>query len=117
LNTWKRLDLEAVKRVSYEFRRFDVLVTPTMPSVAPKISEVKKMTLEELYPFVKFLEPFNFLGFPALVVPCGFANLPIGVHLVSKPNQEGVLIGLAERYQSVTDWHTRTPAMFGELDV
>ncbi len=112
-----RFRSKAVKRVSYEFRRFDVLVTPTMPSVAPKISEVKKMTLEELYPFVKFLEPFNFLGFPALVVPCGFANLPIGVQLVSKPNQEGVLIGLAERYQSVTDWHTRTPAMFGELDV
>jgi aspartyl-tRNA(Asn)/glutamyl-tRNA(Gln) amidotransferase subunit A len=76
------------------------------------------MTLADHYEYTMFLEPFNFIGLPALCVPCGFCEgLPVGVQLVSRPWKEDVLISLAQRYQEVTDWHVRVPPRFNELTV
>lgn len=98
------------------YEKIDVIIAPSLPCVAPKIAETKKMTLAELYPYVKFLEIFNYIGFPSISFPCGFCSgLPVGVQLISKPWREDLIISLASRFQSVTDWHTRVPSGFGEL--
>jgi aspartyl-tRNA(Asn)/glutamyl-tRNA(Gln) amidotransferase subunit A len=54
----------------------------------------------------------NFLGVPALVVPCGFDSrgLPISVQLVGRPFAEATLLAAGHAYQRETDWHSRVPA-------
>jgi aspartyl-tRNA(Asn)/glutamyl-tRNA(Gln) amidotransferase subunit A len=55
--------------------------------------------------------PFNYLGLPAISIPCGFdANgLPIGLQLAGRPFAEARLLRLADAYQRDTDWHRRHP--------
>jgi len=54
----------------------------------------------------------NFLGVPALVVPCGLDSngLPISLQLVGRPFAEATLLAAGRAYQRETDWHTRLPA-------
>jgi aspartyl-tRNA(Asn)/glutamyl-tRNA(Gln) amidotransferase subunit A len=53
----------------------------------------------------------NYLGVPALVVPCGFDSrgLPIAMQLVGRPFGEGTLLAAAHAFQRDTDWHARMP--------
>lgn len=53
----------------------------------------------------------NYLGVPALVLPCGFDSrgLPIAMQLVGRPFSEGVLLAAGHAYQRETDWHQRVP--------
>lgn len=114
----QRFRPKALAEVLRALRGVDLVVSPALPEEAPSIDRVKKMTLRDHYPYTMFLEPFNFVGLPALSLPCGFhGGLPVGVQLVSRPWKEDVLIGLAQRYQEVTDWHIRVPPRFGELRV
>ena len=57
--------------------------------------------------------PFNYLGLPAISVPCGFDNggLPIGLQLVGRPFAEARLLAVADAYQRETDWHARLPPL------
>ncbi|MEM4091306.1 MAG: amidase [Thermoplasmatales archaeon] len=113
-----RLRDKLAAKYSKLFKNVDVIITPTLPVVAPTISEVKRMTLKDHYPYVKFLEAFNYLGFPAITIPSGFCNgLPVGTQLVSRPWRENIIISLASKYQSVTDWHTHVPTNYGELKI
>jgi aspartyl-tRNA(Asn)/glutamyl-tRNA(Gln) amidotransferase subunit A len=60
---------------------------------------------------VELTLPFNFTGFPAISIPCGFskAGLPIGMQLVGRPFTESVLLRVAQQYQQESDWHQRLP--------
>jgi aspartyl-tRNA(Asn)/glutamyl-tRNA(Gln) amidotransferase subunit A len=53
----------------------------------------------------------NYLGVPALALPCGFDSrgLPIAMQLVGRPFAEGTLLAAAHAYQLETDWHQRLP--------
>jgi aspartyl-tRNA(Asn)/glutamyl-tRNA(Gln) amidotransferase subunit A len=54
----------------------------------------------------------NYLGVPALVIPCGFDSrgLPISLQLVGRPFAEAALIAAGHAFQRETDWHQRVPA-------
>jgi aspartyl-tRNA(Asn)/glutamyl-tRNA(Gln) amidotransferase subunit A len=54
----------------------------------------------------------NYLGVPALVVPCGFdsSGLPISVQFVGRPFAEATLLAAGHAFQRATDWHERVPA-------
>jgi len=53
----------------------------------------------------------NYLGVPALVLPCGFDSigLPIGLQLVARPFAEATLLRAGHAFQRETDWHRRVP--------
>ena len=53
----------------------------------------------------------NYLGVPALVLPCGFDSrgLPIGLQLVARPFAEAKLLAAGRAFQQATDWHGRVP--------
>jgi len=53
----------------------------------------------------------NYLGVPALVLPCGFDSngLPIGLQLVARPFAEATLLRAGRTFQLATDWHRRLP--------
>jgi aspartyl-tRNA(Asn)/glutamyl-tRNA(Gln) amidotransferase subunit A len=52
-------------------------------------------------------------GLPSLNVPCGFDDdgLPIGMQIIGQPFDEATLFRVGAAFQSVTDFHTRGPAL------
>ncbi len=53
----------------------------------------------------------NYLGVPALVLPCGFdaRGLPLSLQLVGRPFAERTLLAAGRAFQRATDWHRRIP--------
>lgn len=65
-----------------------------------------------LGPVSQCTRPINYLGLPAVSVPCGFVDgLPVAFQLIGRPFDEGRLLHIAHRYQTATDWHQRAPAL------
>jgi aspartyl-tRNA(Asn)/glutamyl-tRNA(Gln) amidotransferase subunit A len=93
------------------FKRCDVVIGPTSPTVAFKIgaktSDPVQMYLNDIYTI-----PANLAGLPAASIPCGFGagGLPVGLHLVGNYFSEAKILNVAHRYQRETDWHTREPS-------
>jgi len=93
------------------FKRCDVVIGPTSPTVAFKIgaktADPVQMYLNDIYTI-----PANLAGLPAASIPCGFGagGLPVGLHLVGNYFAEAKLLNVAHRYQRETDWHRREPA-------
>jgi aspartyl-tRNA(Asn)/glutamyl-tRNA(Gln) amidotransferase subunit A len=93
------------------FKRCDVVIGPTSPTVAFKIgaktSDPVQMYLNDIYTI-----PANLAGLPAASIPCGFGagGLPVGLHIVGNYFSEAKILNVAHRYQRETDWHRREPA-------
>jgi len=100
------------------FSQVDVLATPTIRTALPTLAETD---IDNGPPGteVRFLalsantRPFNYLGLPAISIPCGFDNngLPIGLQLAGRPFAEARLLRLADAFQRDTDFHARRPPM------
>ena len=75
------------------FKKFDVLIAPTMPITAPKFSEIEKLSPVEQYMMDVLTVGPNLAGIPHLSVPCGTANnMPVGLHIMGDHlNEEKVL--------------------------
>jgi aspartyl-tRNA(Asn)/glutamyl-tRNA(Gln) amidotransferase subunit A len=83
---------------------------PTREATGPKGGPDMPKLLGEVTRLTRWV---NYLGVPALSVPCGFDSrgLPMGLQLVGRPFSEGTLLAIGHAYQRVTDWHCRTPAL------
>ncbi|WP_442872989.1 amidase family protein [Aurantimonas sp. C2-3-R2] len=53
----------------------------------------------------------NFLGLPALVMPCGFtsAGLPVALQLLARPFGEATIFTLGQGFERATSYHQRKP--------
>ena len=93
------------------FEKVDLLVAPTTPGVAFKMGE--KADPLQMYLNDIFTVPVSLAGLPGVSIPGGFtqAGLPIGLQLIGRAFDEATLLRAAHAYQSVTDWHTRRPAL------
>jgi aspartyl-tRNA(Asn)/glutamyl-tRNA(Gln) amidotransferase subunit A len=89
--------------------RFDVLVTPTAPSVAFGIGEKSDDPLAMKLSDVCTI-PINMVGNCALSLPCGFEQgLPIGMQIIGRPFDEETILRVAHAYEQATEWHTQHP--------
>jgi aspartyl-tRNA(Asn)/glutamyl-tRNA(Gln) amidotransferase subunit A len=87
------------------FEKYDVLVTPTSPTVPFKIGEKLDDPLQMYLSDVCTL-PINIAGVPAISIPAGFGDgLPIGMQLIGKPFGEEAILKIAYAYEQATDWH------------
>ncbi len=75
---------------------FDLLLTPTLPCVAPPVG-VGDLVLRAT--LVLNTLPFNTLGWPALALPCGAAEdgLPASVQLVGRSGADALVLAAGER--------------------
>jgi aspartyl-tRNA(Asn)/glutamyl-tRNA(Gln) amidotransferase subunit A len=92
------------------FKHVQVLVTPTMPTVAPMIA-----TSGDNYDRGRqFALPFSWVGVPSISVPCGFdpSGLPIGMQLIVDEMQEALLFRVGAAYESATPFHRQRPPVY-----
>ncbi|HEX6709946.1 MAG TPA: Asp-tRNA(Asn)/Glu-tRNA(Gln) amidotransferase subunit GatA [Rubrobacter sp.] len=86
------------------FARYDVLLSPTAPSVAFRIGEKVDDPLA-MYANDICAVPANLAGIPAISVPGGLSEgLPVGVQLMSKHFTEPTLLRAARAAEEVADF-------------
>jgi aspartyl-tRNA(Asn)/glutamyl-tRNA(Gln) amidotransferase subunit A len=90
------------------FAKFDVLVSPTCPSVAFRLGEISdpyEMYLQDVLTI-----PANLAGICGVSIPGGFSNnLPVGLQLLGNFFAEDKILRVADAFERVTDYHTRWP--------
>jgi aspartyl-tRNA(Asn)/glutamyl-tRNA(Gln) amidotransferase subunit A len=105
---------EARRNIVAAFADVDLIVTPTTPTPAPAILDLKANP-DALRPaelkLLRNTRPFNVWGLPAISVPCGFtqSGLPIGLQIAGPHWREDLVLRLAEAYERATQWHKRKP--------
>jgi aspartyl-tRNA(Asn)/glutamyl-tRNA(Gln) amidotransferase subunit A len=97
----------------------DVLVLPSSSEPAPLLPirpgiKSKEEARQRMAGRRSLTGMFNLANVPALSVPCGFAavegqDLPMGLQLVGRPFEDGLLLRVAHAYEQETPWHTRRP--------
>ena len=113
------------EELDFELKKLDAIITPVQPSTAFKIGEQSddplKMYLEDI-----FVTGPSLVGLPAISVPCGFAHpqspplrssreggnktgLPIGMQLIGKRFDEGVLFKIGSAYEKAMNWGKEKP--------
>lgn len=107
----KALRVRSLIRQDFDeaFKRVDVIVAPTSPTIAwdigAKFNDPLTMYLSDIYTVSA-----NLAGVPAMSLPCGFSQgLPIGLQLMTKLFDETCLFRAGKFYQNMTDWHLRRP--------
>ena len=78
---------------------FDVLLTPTMPMVAPPVG-IGDLALRER--MISLTRPANALGWPALALPCGAAEngLPASLQIMAGPGADGLVLAVGEALEA-----------------
>lgn len=100
------------------------LLTPTLRMTVPTLDETDMdngtpETEAKFSAVTDHARLVNYLGLPAMSVPCGLDSrgLPIGLQLIGRPYAEGTLLKLADAYQRETYWHSMLPPLLaGSLD-
>jgi aspartyl-tRNA(Asn)/glutamyl-tRNA(Gln) amidotransferase subunit A len=94
------------------FAQVDLIGGPVSPTPAfplgEKTSDPLAMYLVDMYTVGT-----NLAGIGGISFPCGFTKggLPIGFQLQGPALSEPLLLRAADRYQKLTDWHTRRPKL------
>jgi aspartyl-tRNA(Asn)/glutamyl-tRNA(Gln) amidotransferase subunit A len=100
------------------FAKVDVLITPTISTHLPTLAETDidhgPPGTETTFMAVSAnTRPFNYLGLPAISIPCGFDpnGCPIGLQIAGRPFAEARVMNVADAYQRDTDFHTKRPSI------
>ena len=97
------------------FETVDLLLVPVHPfgslSLVQRAEMLNKPTMRS--DFLRYTAPFDMSGSPTITLPGGFtpAGLPIGLQLVGRHLDEGLLVRAGHAFQGATDWHLRHPAL------
>lgn len=110
----KALQVKALIKKSYDdaFAKYDVILTPTAPTTAPKIGDSLcdplKMYLSDICTV-----SVNLAGLPGLVVPCGYDknDMPVGLQLIGKAFSEETLLNAGFAFQTATEFHKKRPIL------
>jgi aspartyl-tRNA(Asn)/glutamyl-tRNA(Gln) amidotransferase subunit A len=82
------------------FSQVDIILTPTIPCVAPPLG-VEKMIIDGQEVLIRpnlgrFTQPFSFIGLPALSLPIKRpSQLPLGLQIIAAPDREDVILRVA----------------------
>ncbi len=111
----KALKVRTLVKQDFEnaFKKCDILISPTSPTVAFKIGEKINDPLS-MYMSDVCTVPINIAGICALSLPCGMSsNLPVGMQLIGNYFEEEKLLKAGYAYQMNTDWHKMNPELRG----
>jgi amidase len=114
VHTLQRFSRTLVARWGSEF---DVMLTPTMSILPPKVGVLEEVhadpenTSMTVFQMAIFNAFFNITGQPAISLPLeqSTTGLPIGLQLVGGPWQEDLLVRLAGQLELAHPWAQRVP--------
>lgn len=90
-----------IEEYKKSFESCDVLVCPTMPVIAPKFSEIEKMTPLENYMMDILTVGPNLAGLPHLNIPIGFKEkMPVGMMVIGDHFGEGELLQVGKALEN-----------------
>ena len=98
---------------------YDLLLTPTMAEVAPKLGEIDT-SLPDLaayhrcLPLGAFTALFNLTGQPGINVPLHWTDdgVPVGTQFAAPLGREDLLIRIAAQLEKAAPWADRTPPVY-----
>lgn len=83
------------------FKKYDILISPTMPIVAPTFEEVKKLSPLQNYMMDIMTVGPNLAGLPHLSINIGIEKgLPVGMMMIADHLQEGKLIQFGNEFEN-----------------
>ena len=105
----RQTQAESRRRFEIFFKKFDLLLLPTIPIPAPLIENTS--AIQAARQLTRLTSPFNLTGLPALSVPCGFTKtgLPVGLQIVSKQWGEAMILQAGHAFEQATEWWRRHP--------
>jgi aspartyl-tRNA(Asn)/glutamyl-tRNA(Gln) amidotransferase subunit A len=101
---------ELCDELSSLMRNFDVLVTATVMSEAPRLGEIPKWAMLDR---PNFTSPFNISGFPAMSICTGYGTdgLPVAAQLVANPFDEETLFRAGHALERAWSGQRKRPSM------
>ena len=101
------------------FKRFDVLITPTVPicpfpiEYGPGPEDINGQKVEKLYGWYPFTFPFGLTGLPAASIPCGWSNqgVPVGLQIVGRRHDDLTVLRVAALMEEAWPWTDRMPPL------
>jgi aspartyl-tRNA(Asn)/glutamyl-tRNA(Gln) amidotransferase subunit A len=112
----KRAELHAC--LARIFARYDLLMTPTLPTEAfaaagPFPDAIDGEPITSTLGAVAFTYPFNFSGHPAASVRAGFtdAGLPAGLQIVGPRFRDELVLQASYAYEQARPWNGRWPEL------
>lgn len=109
-------------RVGEAIHPFDILLTPTMPTVAPLHGNIycttnSTLSAEEFIEadaaLYQYLGVFNITGHPSVSLPLAQSanGLPIGLQIVGRFGDEAMLVRIARDLEEARPWSHRRPSV------
>lgn len=97
---------------------WDLLVSPVMPILPPKLGEFERLqasgqVFDLAGPMTSLTVAFNVTGQPAISLPLGMSadGMPIGVQLVAAFGKDDLLLQVARQLEEAAPWIVRQPAV------
>jgi aspartyl-tRNA(Asn)/glutamyl-tRNA(Gln) amidotransferase subunit A len=113
----QRVRTELNRIMEQFFERFDLLLTPTMPTEAfaakgPPPTEIDGQAIP-LLGAVAFTYPFNLSGHPAASVPAGLTmnGLPAGMQIIAPRHRDDLVLQASYAYEQARPWNNHWPDM------
>ncbi len=98
------------------FARFDLLLTPTLPTTAfgaagPPPKVIGGKVIEDVMHALVFTYPFNFSGHPAASIRAGMTRegLPCGLQMVAERHRDDLVMIAAAAYERARHWNGHWP--------
>jgi len=98
-------EVELAERLRAEYREqteaalagLDLVLTPTLPIVAPPLRRGAVGDLDVREQLIRFTYPFSALGWPALALPCGTAEdgLPASLQIAGRAGSDALVLAAA----------------------
>ncbi|MBZ9939418.1 amidase [Mesorhizobium sp. BR1-1-16] len=106
---------QAVAAIACFMERFDLVLTPTVPTTAFPIDRDGPGSIDgqpiDDDAWTPALFPLNLTGQPAASVPAGWTGegLPVGLQIVGRRFDDSLVLAAARAFETVQPWHRRYP--------
>ena len=86
------------KQFENAFKKYDIIITPTLPRLPHKIGE--KISLEKVYDYDACIVLANLCEIPGLSVPCGdIEGVPVGLQILGWKGCDNFLLEVGKRFE------------------